>query len=580
MTTPQQQFAALRNALDRLQARIGTMEQTHRAALAAVDASLRGSARNLVAFLAVRGRATPLMRRQYEALGLQFPDAIPSHIAGAVHRARILLHSLAGAPSSHASPIYLPDHRDDQLARRADDLLGPTREGLASRIMVTLPDDATDDAQMVRHLVKAGMTVARINCAQNTRTRWKAMIANVRSASRETGLPCRILMDLAGPKLRTGHMVEGPRVVHLRPRRDMLGRTTAPAVVLLSSRASSPAKGVCTVLFLPAPWLKRLRKGERVTFKDARGKKRTFVVGRSTSVGRLAEIHETAHVRTGARLKHIDHRGRCHFARVGVLPRVEVRIPLHAGDVLQVHKDPRPGEPAHYDSLGALLRPAHVSCTLPEVFRFVRRGDPVVFDNGVIEGIVQRAGSGGIHVRIIRTAGENAALRADKGINLPGTALPALGLTAKDRKDLRFAARHADLVSLSFVRTGADVCALQDEIALLAGKKPGIIVKIETRAAVQQLPAIFLATMRTRRSGIMMARGDLAVENGWEQLADLEETLMTMCRAAEVPLCIATQVLETMTRKALPSRAEIIDAVIASHAQCVLLNKGCILLVQ
>jgi pyruvate kinase len=152
--------------------------------------------------------------------------------------------------------------------------------------------------------------------------------------------------------------------------------------------------------------------------------------------------------------------------------------------------------------------------------------------------------------------------------------MPALGLTAKDRKDLRFASRHADLVSLSFVRTGADVRALQEEIVLLAGKKPGIIVKIETRAAVRQLPAIFLATMRMRRSGIMMARGDLAVENGWEQLADLEETLMGMCRAAQIPFCIATQVLETMTRKALPSRAEIIDAVIASQAQCVLLNKG------
>jgi pyruvate kinase len=118
------------------------------------------------------------------------------------------------------------------------------------------------------------------------------------------------------------------------------------------------------------------------------------------------------------------------------------------------------------------------------------------------------------------------------------------------------------------------VHALQEEVARLGGKKPGIIIKIETREAVQQLPTIFLATMRSRRSGIMMARGDLAVEHGWEQLADLEVTLMAMCRAAQIPFFVATQVLETMTKKALPSRAEIIDAAIASHAQCVLLNKG------
>jgi pyruvate kinase len=418
------------------------------------------------------------------------------------------------------------------------------------------------------------MSIARINCAQNTTARWLAMIANVRRASRETGLPCRILMDLSGPKLRTGQMVPGPRVVHLRLRRDSLGRSIAPAVVLLSSGSPVPVHDRRTVLPVPAPWLKRLKKGERITLMDARGKRRSFVVGRSTSGGRLAEMHETAYVQTGARLKHADGRGVCWFARVGNLPRVEVRISLHAGEILRVHKDQRPGEPAMYDARGALVSPAHVSCTLPDVFRSVRRGDPVVFDNGIIEGIVRSAGPKEFQVRIVRTAGAGTSLRADKGINLPRTELSTAALTAKDRSDLRFAARHADLVSLSFVRTGADVCALQEEVEGLAGKKPGIIIKIETRAAVQQLPDIFLAALRTRRSGIMMARGDLAVENGWEQLADLEETLMSMSRAAQLPLSIATQVLETMTKKAIPSRAEIIDAAIAAHAQCVLLNKG------
>jgi len=177
-------------------------------------------------------------------------------------------------------------------------------------------------------------------------------------------------------------------------------------------------------------------------------------------------------------------------------------------------------------------------------------------------------------VRIIRTAGERASLRADKGINLPRTTLPTGAMTAKDRSDLRFAARHADLISLSFVRTEADVHALYSEVARLEGKKPGIVIKIETRAAVQRLREIFLATMRTQRIGIMMARGDLAVEHGWEQLAGLEETLMAMCRAAQIPFLVATQILETMTKKEIPSRAEIIDAAIASQAQCVLLNKG------
>jgi pyruvate kinase len=124
------------------------------------------------------------------------------------------------------------------------------------------------------------------------------------------------------------------------------------------------------------------------------------------------------------------------------------------------------------------------------------------------------------------------------------------------------------------VRTARDVEELQDSVERVRGKKPGIVIKIETSEAVRQLPAIVLATMRRPRSGIMMARGDLAVEYGWERLADLEATLLAMCRAAQLPFFVATEILETMTRRGVPSRAEIIDAATASRAQGVLLNKG------
>ena len=72
----------------------------------------------------------------------------------------------------------------------------------------------------------------------------------------------------------------------------------------------------------------------------------------------------------------------------------------------------------------------------------------------------------------------------------------------------------------------------------------------------------------------MMARGDLAVEYGWERLAGLEQLMLDMCRAAGIPFAVATEILDSMARRGLPTRAEITDASVAADAQCILLSKG------
>ena len=403
MTDPHRQLAAFRTLLNRLQVEIGKREQAHRAALESVDPSLRGSARNFLAFLAVQDSSTPALKRLFETLGMQFPAVRPAHITIGIQRARWLLEALTGVAQT---PPLLHREEDDALAQRSEDLLGRKRKGFSSHIMVTLPDAAVTDRDVVEDLLKAGMTIARINCAQNGRREWNAMIRNVRLASRKTGLPCRILMDLSGPKLRTGHMVPGPRVAHLRPRRDLFGRTAAPAVVRLGRPSSRPQEGLHTVIPVPQRWLAGIRRGDRISFIDVRGKKRRLIAGRSQSGARLAEIHETAYVQSGTRLDHVDRRGRHRIARIGILPRVEMKIPLRPGDILVVHNDPRPGEPAQHSANGKVLRPAHISCTLPGVFQCVRAGDPVMFDNGIIQGVVQKKSRREFRVRIARAAGE------------------------------------------------------------------------------------------------------------------------------------------------------------------------------
>ena len=99
-------------------------------------------------------------------------------------------------------------------------------------------------------------------------------------------------------------------------------------------------------------------------------------------------------------------------------------------------------------------------------------------------------------------------------------------------------------------------------------------IKIETRKGFKNLPRLLLTAMRSFPIAIMIARGDLAVEAGWERLAELQEEILWLCEAAQIPVIWATQVLEHTAKKGQPSRAEISDAALSQRADCVMLNKG------
>jgi pyruvate kinase len=177
-------------------------------------------------------------------------------------------------------------------------------------------------------------------------------------------------------------------------------------------------------------------------------------------------------------------------------------------------------------------------------------------------------------VEITQAATGGNWLAADKGINLPDTDLTLPALTATDVEDLKFVAAHADLVGYSFVKSADDVEALRRELGRLNRPDLGVILKIETRRAFDRLPEILLAAMRGPIVGVMIARGDLAVETGFERLAEVQEEILWLCEAAHVPVVWATQVLENLAKEGRPSRAEITDAAMGERAECVMLNKG------
>ena len=129
-------------------------------------------------------------------------------------------------------------------------------------------------------------------------------------------------------------------------------------------------------------------------------------------------------------------------------------------------------------------------------------------------------------------------------------------------------------VGLSFVHRADDVHSLHEALKQLGKEDMGIIAKIETKEAVHKLAEILLGGLNLPKFGVMIPRGDLAFEVGFENLAFVQEDILCMCEAAHVPVVFATQVLETMAKSGLPSRAEITDAATGTRAECVMLNKG------
>jgi len=179
-----------------------------------------------------------------------------------------------------------------------------------------------------------------------------------------------------------------------------------------------------------------------------------------------------------------------------------------------------------------------------------------------------------ITVEIVQARPKGSKLGAEKGINLPESELRVSSLTGDDISALDFVAKHADMLGYSFVRTESDIRDLQSRLQKLGAENVGIILKIETRQAFEDLPSLLLAAMRSSRIGVMIARGDLAVECGYQRLAEVQEEILWMCEAAHVPVIWATQVLESLAKEGVPSRSEITDAAAGVRAECVMLNKG------
>ena len=559
-----------------LRRQMTALADRHADRLAAIDPAHQAGARNLLHYLALRSGDLRPLQLELSRLGLSSLGRAEPHVLASIDKVLGLLHRLSGRDWTPRDPDEPVGSRasTQALQRHAVALLGRTPPGRDVRIMVTLPGEAAADPGRIDAMVQAGMDIARINCAHDTPAQWQAMAEAVRLAARRAGREVRVLMDLGGPKLRTGPIESGPEVVRLRPRRDELGRVIAPARLALRPAGSARPVGAeaDAVLGVDPDWLAPLKVGDLISLKDARRAQRQLEIVERHADGVIAALSRSAYLTADVMLRHEPHRDR--RSALHDLPAAQGLLHLRRGDRLQLLPEGL-GHEARPVGRGRRAQPASVSCTLPEALAAVRRGDRIWFDDGRIGGVVRkRLDGGGVLVEIgsAREGGEKLA--ADKGINLPDTALDLPALTAQDLQDLDTVVATADLVGLSFCQSADDVRRLRAELAARGASTLGLMLKIETQRGFAALPSILLAAMEGPTAGVMIARGDLAVECGYERLAEVQEEMLWACEAAHLPVVWATQVLETLARTGRPSRAEITDAAMGERAECVMLNKG------
>ena len=563
------QLETLRDSIGALEVRLRAEASAHEASIQAVHPGYQVSARNLVHYITLRqtdlrGLQSGLFRHGLSSLG-----RLEGHVLDAVTRVRDRLDDAiarrGGADARERAPDEAPtwDDAERLLHAHTRALLGPRPAHRHVSVMVTAPAAAEVTESWVARLLAAGMNVLRINAAHEDEAAWKHIVQTARAVAASTGANLCIAVDLPGPKLRTVMLAEGPRVAKWRPERDELGRVVRPCLVTLRASSAMGAPATHDVA-VPDALFHALAAGDELTFRDTRESHRSLCVVEPRAETWIAEMRDTAYVVPGTRLT--LERGGVPLGELTLdrIPPRPYRLPLAVGQEFCLVKSGAT-PPADVPAVG---------CTLDAALSSLRAGQRVLFDDGHLETITESVASDHARLRVTYAAGGAFRLGAEKGINLPDTELELPLLSAEDEHALAFACEHADVVDASFVRGPDDVRDLYRRLAELGAHRLGVVLKIETSAAFGRLPAILLAALERAPVGVMIARGDLAIESGYERLAEVQEEMLWLCEAAHVPVIWATQVLDTLARTGRPSRAEVTDAAMSVRAECVMLNKG------
>ena len=552
------------------------LEKKYSGKINKVDTIYKKSALNLIHYMALRSFDINELQENLKDSGLTSLAHCENHVMTTLLSIKTIINSLKENSKKETRKDVISVKKSTEIFDRNTKIIfGIKPAKRRTRIMVTIPGETADDYKFIYDLLKTGMNSARINCAHDDPVIWKKIIDNVKKASASLNKNCTIMMDISGPKIRTGAIKAGPKVMHIKPQKNSLGEVTAPAKIWLAPPGVKPPdKTVDFIVPVTESFLKEIKRGTILSYTDSRNKKGTIFITNKQGLGKWGITRDSLYFTTGTKLFIENYENiNDEAGHVCDLESAEEFILLKTGDTFILHSEEKPGESAVYDKTGTLITPAHISCTFPEIFKFLKPGEAIFFDDGKIEGIIENITDEKLKIKIVNAKQNGSKLRGDRGINFPNTKLKSSKFTDKDKKDIEFIAKNADVINFSFVNSSKDIENLIEELKVY-DSKIGIIIKIETEDSFKNLPDLLLSAMKTYPVGIMLARGDLAIETGWKNFATIQEEIIRVCDAAHIPVVWATQVLEQLAKKGVPTSAEITDAAMAHRAECVMLNKG------
>lgn len=549
---------------------------------------------NLLCYLVLREQNLSALQIRLSEEGLASLAMSESNVLFSIEQ--VLKHF--GIKPVTTSSLHKIDPQSGRLLMtlRSKLMFGSMPKERNTHIMVTLDSSDIYQYELIEQLLENGIDIARINCAHNTAREWKLLVETLRGVEEQLlqngkmveGRRCMILMDLGGPKIRTGPMepkvrpiqISAPKDIHGRPLRlveGFLDSEASETEVLNLERATS-SSFVIAISKINYGGLGGLRIGQKITFKDARdGRPRNLTVLERISPTKVRiGLEHTAFLKEGIKLEcqinDSDNDPKCSFT-VGVTKPQPNEISVEDGNLLRLYRDTRLGHGG--DSNHFSDDPAGISCTYPHILDQVKVGHRVFIDDGKIEAIVRSSKKEYLELEIVSPHGIIAKIKSNKGMNFPDSGIKTPALTLDDIKNLDFIVEHADMVGLSFVHGPQDIYDLHKELTKRNRADMGIVAKIETSDSVHNLARTLIAGLDLPKFAVLIARGDLAVEVGFENLAFIQEDILCLCEAAHIPVILATQILESLTESGLRSRPEIADALIMGRrAECVMLSNG------
>jgi pyruvate kinase len=521
---------------------------------------------NVCAFRSFQKRMDAELENKMIEEGLSSTHNLIPHVLYSLNKMVVNLSGEDGVEPDPASYVH-PAEANSSRAHRRQGLFGGTGSENIPCIMVTLDRSMLVKPDIFSKLLTGGMNIARINCAHDDIHVWTALIEQLKMAEENSGCKdtCKIYMDLAGPKIRIGELAKEKTDLTITV--DRANENSQYGYLVCKGHTLSHNDLSFLLTAANCEDFTYIDDNTSILFKDSRGKNRMLTVVHTVhSSCLMVKLNKTASFNEHTKL--ICKKEQWTLTNFEEVPAA---IVLKRDDVLRIYKSDRyQGRPAR----GNL--PASIGISLPKALYNVRLGDNVYMDDGKISGKVIGIEKDFIETKILTPLSEAAKVKAGKGINLPDSFvyLNVPALTESDITTLNFIHEKADIIGLSFVHRPQDLKKLADYLGSLTDRSIGIVAKIETKESIRHLTNIIFEGMDFKHFGIMIARGDLAVELGYSKLARVQQDILDLCRAAHLPVIWATGVLEKMTKKGIPARTELTDVFAGAKADCIMLNKG------